>query len=251
VEITAFGDSYQVILSYEKFKELINKRGLVLLKENEPRYCERFRICETLGLKPNQTLKECNPLLSGKFNRFIDLLESINEVGYYWKRLTETARLLEIDVPQTPLKQMNEASWFIYNLDSYWHAAYGLEERIIRFLTRLKRMYKSPSAEEAELLELYTEAVKMVKTKATKKVRDPLAHFRSQGVQGWRNDHQWEAALLRNDKSDLIEIYDKNYLQHKDFYLGYIRMWVPQYGETLSIMFDRLCTFPLDRLELE
>ena len=248
--MTAFSDSYQVIQSYGKFKELINKRGLALLQENEPSYCQRFRTCETLGVEPSQTLRECNPLLSSKFNRFVDLLESIYEVGYYWKRLTETARLLEVNVPETSLKQMDKASWFIYNLDSYWHAAYGLEDRLIRFLTIFKRMYESPSIEERKLLELYTEAIKMVKTKATTKVRDPLAHFRSQGVQGWRNDHQWEAALLSNDNSDFMEIYDNNYLEHKDFYLDYIRIWVPQYGETLSIMFDRLSTFSFERLEL-
>lgn len=248
---TPFSNSYPVIQSYEKFKGLINQRGLVLLQEKEPNYCEGFRTCETLRLAPRQTLKECNTLISGKFSRFVDLLESLYEVGYYWKRLTETARLLEVNVPETPLKQMNEASWFIYNLDFYWHTVYGLQERIIKFLAIFKRIYRSPHPEEEELLEKYKEAFKIVKTEATKKVRDPLAHFRSQGVQGWRNDHQWEAALLRNDNSDFMEIYDKNYLQHKDFYLGYIRMWVPQYGETLSIMFDRLCTFSLDRLELE
>ena len=248
---TPFSNSYPVIQSYEKFEELVYQRGLVLLQEKEPRYCQRFRTCETLNLEPSQTLKECNPLLSGKFNRFTDLLESIYEVGYYWKRLTETARLLEVNVPETPLQQMNEASWFIYNLDLYWHTVYGLEERTIKFLTIFKRMYKSPSPEEAELLEKYIETFKMVKTEATKIVRDPLAHFRSQGVQGWRNDHQWEAALLRNDNSDFMEIYDKNYLQHKDFYLGYIRIWVPQYSEALFIMFDRPCNFSLGRLELE
>ena len=181
----------------------------------------------------------------------MDLLESLYEVRYYWKRLTETARLLEVNVPETPLNQISEASWFIYNLDSYWHAVYGLEDRIITFLTRFKRMHKSPSAEETELLEIWTKAIKMIKTKGTKKVRDPLAHIRSQGVQGWRDDHHWEAALVRNDKTDFVEIYDKVYLQHKEFYLGYIRKWIPQYCETLSIMFDRLCTFSLDRLELE
>jgi hypothetical protein len=249
--MTAFCDSYQVIQSYEKFKELVNERGLVLLQEEEPSYYQRFQTCVALGLKPSQTLKECNPLLSGKFNRYIDLLESIFEVGYYWKRLTETARLLEANVPQTSPQQIDEASWFIYNLDAYWHAAYGLQDRLIKFLTIFKRIYKSPNTEEKELLELYIEAIKVVKTKGTKKVRDPLAHFRSQGVQGWRDDHQWEAALLRNDGADFMEIYDKNYLQHKDFYLGYIRAWVPQYGETLSIMFDRLSAFSLERLRLE
>jgi len=240
-----------VIQSYEEFKELINQRGLVLLQEKEPSYCERFRTCETLRLKPSQTLKECNQLLSGKFNRFVDLQESLYEVGLYWKRLTETARLLEAKVPKTPLHQMTKASWFIYNLDFYWHAVYSLEERIIRFLTIFKRMYKSPSNEEAALLEKWIDANKMMKTQATKKVRDPIAHIRSQGVQGWRNDHHWEAALLISDNSDFMEIYDKNYLQHKDSYLGYIRMWVPQHGETLSIMFDKLSTFSLQRLELE
>jgi len=245
-----FSNSYQAIKSYGIFNELVYQRGLIILQEQESSYCERYRTCKTLMLKPRETLKECNPLLSGKFNRFVDLLESLYEIGYYWKRLTETARLLEVNVPETPLKQMDEASWFIYNLDSYWHVAYGLEERLIKFLTIFKRMYKSPNSEELKILEVFTKATKTLKMEGAKKVRNPLAHFRSQGVQGWRNDHQWEAALLRNDNSDVIEIYDKNYLQHKDFYLGYVRMWVPQHSEMLSIMFDRLSTFSLERLEL-
>ena len=248
--MTAFSDSYQVIESYENFKELINKRGLVLLQEKEPSYCAHFRTCETLSLEPSQTLKECNQLLSGKFNRFVDLLESLYEVGYYWKRLTETARLLEANVPETPSKQINEASWFVYNLDSYWHAVYGLEERIIKFLTIFKRMYKSPSNEEAALLEKWIDANKMMKTQATKKVRDPIAHIRSQGVQGWRDEHHWEAALILNDKSDFMEIYDHRLLQSRDVYLSYTRTWVQQRFEATCLMFDRLCSFPLERLEL-
>lgn len=248
---TPFNESYPVIRPLEEFHRLLQNRGIIILHEEEPDYIKRFRTCLTLDLSPSQTLKECNPLLSGRFNRFVDLLESLYETKYYWKRLSETARLLEVNAPKTSKQQISESSWFVHNLDSYWHAVYGLEERIITFLTRFQRMYKSASAEETKLLELWKEAIKMVKTKTTKKVRDPLAHIRSQGVQGWRDDHQWEAALVRNDRADFMEIYDNNYLQHKEFYLGYIRMWVSQYGETLSIMFDRLCSFPLDRLELD
>lgn len=248
--MTAFSDSYQVIQSYENFKELINKRGLALLQEKESSYCAHFRTCETLSLEPSQTLKECNTLLSGKFNRFIDLQESLYEVGLYWKRLTETARLLEAKVPKTPLHQMTEASWFIYNLDFYWHAVYSLEERIIRFLTIFKRMYKSPSNEEAALLDKWIDANKMMKTQATKKVRDPIAHMRSQGVQGWRDEHHWEAALILNDKSDFMEIYDNRLLQSRDVYLSYTRTWVQQRFEVTCLMFDRLCSFSLERLEL-
>ncbi len=245
-----FEESYPKIQSYEKFKELINKRGFVLLQEKEPAYCQRFHACETLGLKPRQIMKECNPLLSGKFNRFIDLLESVNEVGYYWKRLTEMARLVEVKAPETPHQQMHEASWFIYNIDYYFHIVYGLQERTIKFLTIFRRMYKSPSPEEAKLLELYTEVTKTVEKKGAKLVRHPLVHERSQAVDGLRDAHEWEASLLRNDTSIFIEAYDKHYLQEKEFYLKYIRTWVPQYGETLSIMFDRLCAFSLERLEL-
>ena len=248
--MTAFRDSYQVIQSYEKFKELIDKRGLVLLLEREPSYCQRFRTCETLRLKLSQTVKECNPLLSGKFNRFVDLLESLYEVGYYWKRLTETARLLEVNAPKTPINQIDEASWFIYNLDFYWHAAYGLEDRIIRFLKIFKRLYKSQDTEEAKLLKTYIGTFNTLKTKGTKLVRDPLSHFRSQGIQGWRNVHQWETALLRNYNADFVEGYDRGYLEYKDFYLDNIRTWIPQYSETLSVMFESLSTFSLERLEL-
>lgn len=246
---TLFHNSYPVIPPLEQFRNLLEDRGATILREQEPAYVKRFEACLTLGLTPSQVLPECNPLLSGRFSKSVDLLESFYEVGYYWKRLTETARLLEVNVPETPFNQMSEASWFIYNLDAYWHAEYGLEDRILTFLTRFKRAYKLPSTEETGLLKNWTEAIRIVKTKGTKKIRDPLAHTRSQGVQGWRYDHQWEAGLVRNDKADLIEIYDNNYLKHKEFYLAYIRTWVPQYRETLSIMFARLCTFSLERLE--
>lgn len=247
---TPFSDSYPVIPPLGKFRNLLEDRGATILREKEPAYVKRFKTCLTLGLNPSQVLSECNPLLSGKFSKFVDLLESLYEVKYYWKRLTETARLLEVNVPKTPVNQISEASWFIYNLDAYLHAEYGLEDRIITFLTRFKRVYKLPSTEERDLLEMWIKAIKIVKAKGTKKLRDPLAHTRSQGVQGWRYDHQWEAALVRNDRADLIEIYDNNFLQHKKFYLSYIRIWVPQYFEWLSVMFDKLCTFSLDKLEL-
>ena len=247
---TSVPDSYPVIPPLGQFRNLLEDQGVTILRESEPAYVKRFETCLTLGLNPSQVLSECNPLLSGKFSKFVDLLESLYEVKYYWKRLTETARLLEVKVPKTPVHQINEASWFVCNLDAYLHATYGLEERIITFLTRFERMYKSPSTEETELLELWTKAIKLIKTKGTKKMRDPVAHIRSQGVQGWRDDHQWEAALVRNDRLDLIEIYDNNFLQHKKFYLSYIRIWVPQYFEWLSVIFDRLCTFSFDKLEL-
>jgi hypothetical protein len=247
---TSFPDSYPVIPPLGQFRNLLEDRGATILREKEPAYVKRSAICLTLALNTSQVLSECNPLLSGKFSKFVDLLESLYEVNYYWKRLTETARLLEVNVPETPFNQINEASWFIYNLDSYWHAVYGLEDRIITFLTRFRRMYKSPNTEETELLGIWTKAIRLIKTKGTKKMRDPLAHMRSQGVQGWRDDHLWEAALVRNDRADLTEIYDNNFLQHEKFYLSYIRIWVPQYFEWLSVMFDRLCTFSLDKLEL-
>jgi len=151
----AFANSYQKIESYEKFRELIDKRGLVLLKEQEPDYCKRVRTCKTLGLSYRKMLAECNPLLSGKFNRYIDLLESIFEVGYYWKRITETTRLIEVSVPITSPYTMEQSSWITYNLDFYWHSTYGLFERLTKFLTIFKRMYKSPSNEEVYNKQLY------------------------------------------------------------------------------------------------
>ncbi len=57
---------------------------------------------------------------------------------------------------------------------------------------------------------------------------------------------------MRNYDSDFVESYDKNFLQHKDFYLSNFPLkWVPLHDETLSIMFDRLSSFPLERLELK
>jgi hypothetical protein len=219
------------------------------LKEKELKYCQQFHICDALGYTSSKTLKTCNQLLTGKLNRFIDLLESLYEVGYYWKRLTETDRLLEASAPTTSTYQIKEASWLAYNLDSYWHASYGLEDRIMKFLTIFERIYKSPSSEEFKHLETWKKGVNKLNTEATKKARDPLAHYRSLGVQGWRDAHHWEAILFRKEKPDLIKIHENNYLQHKDLFIAKIHKWIPKYNEIMSIIFDGLCNFNLNKLE--
>jgi len=239
---------YPVIPSLEKFWELLQQHGQTLLGELEPAYYTRFETCKKLGLSPKQTHKECDPLLSGKFNRLVDLLESLYEVRYYWKRLTEVARLLEVTPPVTTPSQISEAQWFIYNLDSYSHAEYGLLERIKKFLTQLERRLKlKQDAPERRIIREHINLLELPRSGA-RMVRDPLAHFQSQGVVGWRNDHQWEASLLADDEADFIEIYDTRMLHDKEFYLGYIRQWVPNFYETIDSIFQQLASFPIDKL---
>lgn len=244
-----FSNSYPNIPNLEKFRQRLDEQGKKLFLENEPRYCKCFLTCDTLGFMAEQTHKECDPLLSNKLDKYLNLCESFYEVRYYWKRLSETVRLIQVSVPLTS-PQIRGSSWFIYNLDFYWHTMYGLEDRIIRFFKKFKRMYKSPIPEERKFLDSCIEAFNLTKTKGTKQIRDPLAHYRSQGVQGWRLRHDWEAALIREGTEELIEAYDNQYLTHIDFYLGYIRTWFPQTHDTLDTIFSKLCTFSLDKLDI-
>jgi len=244
-----FSDSYPIIPNLEKFRQMLDEQGKKLLLENEPLYCERFQTCDTLGFTAEQTHKECDPLLSNKLDKYIDLSESFYEVQYYWKRLSETGRLIQVTVPLTS-PQIRDSSWFIYNLDFYWHALYGLEDRLIRFFTKFKRMYKSSIHEERKFLDSCIETYNLTKKKGAKLVRDPLAHYRSQGVQGWRLGRDWEAALIREGTEELIEAYDNHYSAHSDFYLGYIRTWIPQKHDALDAIFGKLCTFSLDKLDI-
>ena len=55
---------------------------------------------------------------------------------------------------------------------------------------------------------------------------------------------------MRNDKLDIMEIYDNIHFQNREFYLSYIKTWVPQRGEAMDIIFNKLGTFSMDRLEL-
>ena len=240
--------SYQKIDSLEVFSKLLTERGRTLIEKVEPKYYQRFKTCEKLGLNANQTHNECDPLLIGNLNKYVDILEALYEVRYYWKRLTETSRLLEVKPPVTEPEQINNAQWYTYNLDSYWHAQYGLLERIKIFLTRLERAFKlKKDAEERKLLREFIDLIEQAHS-ITKVARDPIAHKQSQGVEGWRVRHDWESSLIIEEKSDFIEIYDNRMLYDKEFYLGYIRQWVQTIYETMGNVFRRLALLPLDKL---
>ena len=240
--------SYQKIDSLEIFSKLLTERGRTLMEKVEPKYYQRFKTCEKLGLNTNQTHNECDPLLIGNLNKFVDILEALYEVRYYWKRLTETSRLLEVKPPVTEPGQINNAQWFTYNLDSYWHAQYGFLQRIKTLLTRLERAFKlKKDAEERILLREFIDLIEQAHS-ITKIVRDPIAHWQSQGIEGWRVRHDWESSLIREGKWDFIEVYDNRMLYDKEFYLGYLRQWVRAIYETMGNVFKRLTLFPLDKL---
>jgi len=240
--------NYPLIDPLESFWELLNLHGQKLLEELEPDYCKRFIDCKKLGLTPRQTHAACDSLLRGRFKGFVELIEALHEVRYYWKRLSEISRLLESAPPTTSPYQINNAQWFVYNLDSYWYAVYGLEERLITFLTRLERCFQGKEKTEIRAqIRNYVQTIKQIHI-GTKKARDPMVHMRSQGVVGWRDGHDWEASLLVEEKMDFIEIYDNRMLHDKEFYLGYIRAWVPMINETLDNIFKQLSLFPIGQL---
>jgi len=240
--------SYPKIDSLEVFSKLLTERGRTLIEKVEPKYYQRFKTCEKLGLNANQTHNECDPLLIGNLNKFVNILEALYEVRYYWKRLTETSRLLEVKPPVTEPEQINNAQWFTYSLDSYWHAQYGFLERIKILLNRLERAFKlKKDAEERILLREFIDLIEQAHS-ITKAARDPIAHQQSMGIEGWRVRHDWEASLVRESKWDFIEVYDNRMLYDKEFYLGYIRQWVEAIYETMGNVFRRLALLPLDKL---
>lgn len=239
------------IKNYEDFFELLIKQGSVFLEQNEPNYCNKFRELEKMGMDISKIQKKCNKLLNGKLNNFVELVESLSEVGYYWKRITEVYILLETDVPYTPIYELNEASWFVYNCDFFWHSAYSLEERLMRFLKKFKRMYRSPSTEETKYLDGWVKYIDMMKNKITKQVRDPLAHVQSRYVDIWHEGHFWEAKLIRKDFVEFIDLYEGVSFGNRDIYNKYLRELVLDYLNTLSFIFNQLCTFSLHRLELK
>ena len=244
-------DIEPTIKNYEDFYELLIKQGLIFLEKNEPIYCKKFRELQNRGVDNTKIRKNCNKLLEGKLDKYIELIESLTEVGYYWKRVTEVHILLETYAPETPIYELNEYSWFAYNCDCFWHSIYSLEERLIRFLKKFKRMYRSPSIEETKYLGAWIESTNEIRTEFTKRIRDPLAHTKSPYVDVWHDGHFWEAKLISKDFEDFIDIYECTNFFNREYMKKMFKDIVLEYLNRLSFIFNQLCTFSLDRLELK
>lgn len=245
----------QKIKSFYDFEELLCKQGLKFLEQNEPKYCKKFRELEKQGLSINDIKHRCDKLLTGKSDKFIDLLESFSEVGYYWKRLTEVIFLIETKTPKellfnSQIFQNQHLSWLAYNCDYFWHSIYGLEERLIVFLKKFQRMYNSPSTQETRYLDGWIKAIRMAKNEVTKTIRDPMTHINSRYVDIYQNGHFWESKLIRKDYVDFYELYEGTQFLSKKIELKLMKSFVLDYYERLSFIFNELCTFSLERLEL-
>jgi len=246
----------QKIKSFYDFEELLCKQGLKFLEQNEPEYCKKFKELEKQGLSIKNIKQRCDKLLTGKIDKFIDLLESLSEVGYYWKRLMEVIFLVETKTPEellfnSKIFQNQHMSWLAYNCDYFWYSIYSLEERLIVFLKKFKRMYNSPSTSETQYLEGWIKSVKISKNEFTKTIRDPMTHIQSRYADIYRERHFWESKLIRKDYIDFYELYELNCFMSKNDELKLMQLLGLEYYEELSFIFDQLCTFSLERLELK
>jgi hypothetical protein len=206
------------------------QRAREQLANTEPEFMTRYLACQQLGLPIDKCYAESIPLLSGKFDSTIDLIESLHEVRYYWKRLSEAYRLLKASpsIKVSPLPTdppLSESEWYIYHLDSWWHAVYGLFDRFGTFITRLERRLNLPG--DTEIRKHIKEIRDIIRQshKAIALVRDPVAHYRSQGLQGLRKDHIWEGDLASNRSDDQVTLYDEAFMLHRDDHMKFISSW--------------------------
>ena len=223
--------SYPHIKSLDEFWGKLQQRARERLTDTEPEFVTRFLTCQQLGLPTDKCYAESVPLLSGRFDTIIDLIESLHEVRYYWKRLSEAYRLLKAapSMKVSPLPTdppLSESEWFIYHLDFWWHALYGLFDRFDTFITRLERRLNLPKDSEVRKdIEDIRNAIRQTH-KEIAKVRDPVAHYRSQGLQGLRSDHIWEGDLASNTSHDQVTTYDEAFMLHSDDHEEFVSHWM-------------------------
>jgi hypothetical protein len=247
--------SYSQIKSLDEFWEKLWQRARELFPNIEPQFVSKFLACQQLGLPIDQCCKESIPLLSGKFETFIDLMESLHEVRYYWKRLSEAYRLFKISplIKISPLSTeplVSESEWFIYHLDFWWHALYGLFDRFNIFITRLDRRLNLPKDSEVrEYIRNIRGNIEQTREPIAK-IRDPVAHYRSQGLQGLRKDHIWEGDLVLNLLDDRVTLYDEAFMLHRDYYEEFVSNWTSLIKDvvlegTFSILVQKV---PFDKI---
>jgi len=217
--------SYSHIKSLDEFWEKLWQRARERLNDAEPEFVTRFLACRQLGLPIDKCYTESTPLLSGGLGTVIDLIESLHEVRYYWKRLTEAYRLLKASpLPTDP--PLSESEWFTYHLDSWWHALYGLFERLLRFVTRLERRLNLPVDSEVRgYIKEVRGAILQTRRKITV-ARDPVAHYRSQGLEGLRKDHIWEGNLASNTSDDEVTTYGEAFILHRNDHEEFVSNWM-------------------------
>lgn len=222
--------SYSHVKSLDEFWGKLWQSARERLADTEPEFITRFLACQQLGLPVDQCYAESIPLLSGRFDTIIDLIESLHEVRYYWKRLSEAYRLFKVSpsIKVSPLPTdppLSESEWFNYHLDFWWHALYGLFDRFDIFITRLERRLNLPRDSEVRK---YIKDVRNL-TKQTHKtiaqMRDPVAHYRSQGLEGWKKDHIWEGNLALNTLDDRVTVYGEVFMLHRDDHEEFVSNW--------------------------
>lgn len=87
--------SYSRIKNVDEFWDKLWQKAKERLVDIEPAFVDRYTTCMRLDLPVDQCYAQSIPLLTGKFGTYISLMESLHEVRYYWKRLSEAARLFE------------------------------------------------------------------------------------------------------------------------------------------------------------
>lgn len=247
--------SYSHIESLDEFWEKLWQRARERLIDTEPEFVTRFLACRQLGLPIDKCYAESTPLLSGGFDTIVDLIESLHEVRYYWKRLSEAYRLLKASYsikvsPSSVDPPLSESEWFIYHLDFWWHALYGLFDRLGRFITRLERRLNLPR--DSETRKYIKDVRNLIKQthKTIAQMRDPIAHYRSQGLQGLKKDHIWEGDLASNTSEDKVTIYEEAFMLHRNDHEQFISHWTSVAHDvvlerTFSILVEQV---PFDKI---
>ncbi|MGD0354930.1 MAG: hypothetical protein ABSB31_05765 [Dehalococcoidia bacterium] len=239
----------------DDFWDRLWQTGGVRLKDNEPSFTTRIEACRKLNLPFGKCCAESIPLLTGRFDAFVDLLEALHEVRYYWKRLSEVTRLFgAADQIRTNVIKVeppiNENEWFIYHLDYWWQVTFSLFERFNKFLIQLDRRLDAP--QNAEVRAYLKEA-----SHAAQKTRDlfgkgrhPIAHHSSQGIQGLKADHVWETEIVLGIVDDKVAKYDEAFMLHRDFYEERITEYTPMFRDLLDMIFSELLLrVPFDKIK--
>lgn len=118
--------------------------------------------------------------------------------------------------------QISENEWFLYHYEYWWHTAFGLLERVIKFLKCLDRHLKLPENSDIRVYLRDTSSIALKYRDSIASLRHPMAHRSSIGMDNLKRDHMWETELATHGSLDTLTLYENAFMIHINDYQEHV-----------------------------